>query len=54
MKTIVKFGMATLTLGALLGGTVLSKAETPDTFTPTTCAQMEIDLKSESWRVGYL
>ncbi len=33
MKTIVKFGMATLTVGALLGATVLSKAETPDTFT---------------------
>ena len=36
MKTIVKFGMATLTVGALLGGTVLSKAETPDTFIPIT------------------
>jgi hypothetical protein len=33
MKTIIKFGMATLTVGAFLGGAVLSNAETPDIFT---------------------
>jgi hypothetical protein len=33
MKTIIKFGMATLTVGALLGGAMLSNAETPDIFT---------------------
>jgi hypothetical protein len=33
MKTTVKFGVAMLTVGAFLGGAVLSNAETPDIFT---------------------
>jgi hypothetical protein len=33
MKTILRFGLATLTVGAFLGGAVLSNAETPDIFT---------------------
>jgi hypothetical protein len=33
MKNIIKFGLAALTAGALLGVTVPGQAETPDIFT---------------------
>jgi hypothetical protein len=33
MKTIVQFGLAALAAGAFFGGTLPSKAETPDIFT---------------------
>jgi hypothetical protein len=32
-KSIIKFGLAALWIGAILGTTLPSKAETPDTFT---------------------
>jgi hypothetical protein len=33
MKNIIRFGLATLGIGAILGAALLSKAETPDIFT---------------------
>jgi hypothetical protein len=33
MKNIIRFGLATLGMGAILGAALSSKAETPDIFT---------------------
>jgi hypothetical protein len=33
MKNIIRFGLATLGMGAILGAVLSSKAETPDIFT---------------------